>query len=449
MTKKHSVLLKEEKCEGCTNCVKGCPTKAIRVHQGQAWIKEDLCIDCAECIRACEYHAKYTETDSLSSILSRDFPVLLIPPSFYSQFSAAIPAQKIKNALKDLGFKAVFDVAEAAAALSRKTLEFLNNNPGSYISSSCPVIVRLIKLQFPDLIKMLLPLKSPVELAAEKIKRTFKNSENIEADIFFLTPCPAKLTTVERAVGQKNSFLSGAVGVEKIYKKIYDQLNKKENNTKRAAEALLELPTLATIWGSEGGEKDILNSWQDLKTLSVSGIKKVKALLNEIERNNISKEIRYFEVTSCSGGCIGGVLNVLNLFQAEFNLEERIKKIRALSKKYNLEVEAAADQEYNFALSEPIKADNYSSLDQNFKKAMQKLEQMQQEIALLPGLDCAACGAPDCKTFAEDIVNGRANRSDCIFMLRKELGQLADKLSLLAHELPPVMGNPKEDQDDG
>lgn len=442
MTKKHSVLLKEEKCEGCTNCVKGCPTKAIRVHQGQAWIKEDLCIDCAECIRVCEYHAKYTATDSLNYILEKDFPVLLIPPSFYSQFSADIPAQKIKKALRALGFKAVFDVAEAAAALSRKTLEFLNNNSGSYISSSCPVIVRLIKLQFPDLIKMLIPLKSPVELAAEKIKKTLKKSKNIEADIFFLTPCPAKLTTVERAVGQKKSFLSGAVGVDKIYQKIYEQLNKTE------AEAEIELPTLATIWGSEGGEKDILNSWQELKTLSVSGIKEVKALLNEIERNNISQEIRYFEVTSCSGGCIGGVLNVLNPFQAEFNLEERIKKIKALSKKYNLEAETDADQEYNFALSEVIKADNFSSLDQDFKKAMQKLEKMQQEIELLPGLDCAACGAPDCRTFAEDIVNGRANRSDCIFMLRKELGQLADKLSLLAHELPPVMGNLKEDHDD-
>src|SRR6056297_1118904 len=202
MTKKHSVLLKEEKCEGCTNCVKGCPTKAIRVHQGKAWIKEDLCIDCAECIRACEYHAKYTETDKLEDILKSNYPVLLIPPSFYGQFSAEVSSTNIKAAIKKIGFKQVYDVAEAAAALSRKTLDFLNNNSGSYISASCPVIVRLIKLQYPDLIEMLIPLKSPVELIAEKLERKFKEEKNIEADIFFLTPCPAKLTTVERAIGQ-------------------------------------------------------------------------------------------------------------------------------------------------------------------------------------------------------------------------------------------------------
>lgn len=443
MTKKHSVLLKEEKCEGCTNCVKGCPTKAIRVHQGKAWIKEDLCIDCAECIRACEYHAKYTKTDKLAEIIDFEYPVLLIPPSFYSQFSAKISAQKIKSAIKGLGFKAVFDVADAAAALSRKTLEFLNNNSGNYISTSCPVIVRLIKLQFPDLIEMLIPLKSPVELIAERVERKIIKEKNIDPDVFFLTPCPAKLTTVKRAIGQENSFLSGAIGVENIYQKIYESLENIE-----VEEEKNELVTLATIWGSEGGEESILKAWQDIKTISVSGIKEVKKLLNEIERNNISEAVKYFELTSCTNGCIGGVLNIINPFQAQFNLEQRIQEIRETTKKHNIDLKREADGFYNFALSEKITADNVSKLDNDFKKAMQKLEQLQKEIEILPGLDCAACGAPDCKIFAEDVINGRASRSDCIFMLRKQLGKLADDLSILAHELPPVMASTKEEAND-
>ncbi|MGP3778354.1 [Fe-Fe] hydrogenase large subunit C-terminal domain-containing protein [Halanaerobium saccharolyticum] len=444
MTKKHSVLLKEEKCEGCTNCVKGCPTKAIRVHQGKAWIKEDLCIDCAECIRACEYHAKYTKTDQLDQIMeSSEYPVLLIPPSFYSQFSAGIPAQKIKKSIINLGFEAVFDVADAAAALSRKTLDFLNNNSGNYISTSCPVIVRLIKLQYPDLIEMLIPLKSPVELIAERVERKLKEEKNIDPDIFFLTPCPAKLTTVKRAIGQNKSFLTGAIGVENIYQKIYESLADIELEEKED-----QLISLATIWGSEGGEEGILRSWQELNTLSVSGIKKAKKLLNEIERNNIPEAIRYFEITSCVDGCIGGVLNVINPFQAQFNLEERIKKIRQITQEHNLVLKKEDDEFYNFALSQKITADNISKLDSNFKKAMQKLEQLQKEIDILPGLDCAVCGAPDCKTFAEDVINERASRTDCIFMLRKQLSRLADDLSILANELPPVMASKKEEADD-
>ncbi len=46
LNKNHSVLLIDQKCEGCTSCVKNCPTKAIRVHNGKAMIKEDYCIDC-------------------------------------------------------------------------------------------------------------------------------------------------------------------------------------------------------------------------------------------------------------------------------------------------------------------------------------------------------------------------------------------------------------------
>jgi ArsR family metal-binding transcriptional regulator len=374
---------------------------------------------------------------------SSEYPVLLIPPSFYSQFSAGIPAQKIKKSIINLGFEAVFDVADAAAALSRKTLDFLNNNSGNYISTSCPVIVRLIKLQYPDLIEMLIPLKSPVELIAERVERKLKEEKNIDPDIFFLTPCPAKLTTVKRAIGQNKSFLTGAIGVENIYQKIYESLADIELEEKED-----QLISLATIWGSEGGEEGILRSWQELNTLSVSGIKKAKKLLNEIERNNIPEAIRYFEITSCVDGCIGGVLNVINPFQAQFNLEERIKKIRQITQEHNLVLKKEDDEFYNFALSQKITADNISKLDSNFKKAMQKLEQLQKEIDILPGLDCAACGAPDCKTFAEDVINERASRTDCIFMLRKQLSRLADDLSILANELPPVMASKKEEADD-
>ena len=34
----HSVTLDAEKCKGCTNCIKRCPTEAIRVRNGKAQI---------------------------------------------------------------------------------------------------------------------------------------------------------------------------------------------------------------------------------------------------------------------------------------------------------------------------------------------------------------------------------------------------------------------------
>ena len=52
----HSVTLDETKCVGCTNCIKRCPTEAIRVRGGKAVIASERCIDCGECIRICPHH---------------------------------------------------------------------------------------------------------------------------------------------------------------------------------------------------------------------------------------------------------------------------------------------------------------------------------------------------------------------------------------------------------
>jgi len=446
--KKHSVLLKEDKCEGCTNCVKNCPTKAIRVHQGKAKIKEDLCIDCAECIRTCEYHAKYTETNTIKETEEYEFSCALIPPSFYGQFNEKIDINKIYKGLKIAGFSGVFDVAMAAEAISQKTKKFLAENDGPYISSSCPVVVRLVKLIFPELLENLVPIKSPVELMAEKVKREVSKKENVAKDkvgVFFITPCPAKLTTVENPLGQEKSFLDGAISVEKIYNKLLDIMDEYDLQEKMAEDEndYEERPYLGISWGQSGGEEEILNDYDERDTISVSDIKEVKGILEEISRDNI-RGIKYFELVSCPQGCVGGVLNVNNSYQAKYNIKKLVEKYRNESpEKLIVDQDFSA---YNYKLSQKFKATDVAKLDEDLDKAMEKLTAIEKEIEILPGLDCAACGAPDCETLAEDIVNGQAQRTDCVFMLRKRVGDLADEMSTLAHELPPVMSEDSSEE---
>ena len=42
----HSVTLNRELCKGCINCIKRCPTEAIRVRDGKAAIISERCVDC-------------------------------------------------------------------------------------------------------------------------------------------------------------------------------------------------------------------------------------------------------------------------------------------------------------------------------------------------------------------------------------------------------------------
>jgi Na+-translocating ferredoxin:NAD+ oxidoreductase RNF subunit RnfB len=46
-----------------------------------------------------------------------------------------------------------------------------------------------------------------------------------------------------------------------------------------------------------------------------------------------------------------------------------------------------------------------------------------------PDLDCGSCGAPSCRALAEDVVRGLAKESDCIFILREQIQDLANELS--------------------
>jgi Na+-translocating ferredoxin:NAD+ oxidoreductase RNF subunit RnfB len=78
-------------------------------------------------------------------------------------------------------------------------------------------------------------------------------------------------------------------------------------------------------------------------------------------------------------------------------------------------------------------------LDEDFVKAMEKMENLERINKELPGLDCGACGAPSCRSLAEDIVRGNANETDCVFKLREKVRSLATQMMELEGKMPPVL----------
>jgi len=57
----------------------------------------------------------------------------------------------------------------------------------------------------------------------------------------------------------------------------------------------------------------------------------------------------------------------------------------------------------------------------------------------LPGLDCGSCGSPTCRALAEDIVQGTASETDCVFRLREMVRALAEEMVNLSAKLPPSL----------
>ena len=158
----HSVQLDEEACTGCINCIKYCPTQAIRVHNGKASITPEFCIDCGRCLRYCPHHAQTVSYDSFRDIRDYRYTVALPAPSLYAQFNNLKNIDIVLNALLSIGFNDVFEVSAAAELVSEASRAYIRKHmeDAPFISTSCPAVIRLIRVKFPTLIPRLLSCPS-------------------------------------------------------------------------------------------------------------------------------------------------------------------------------------------------------------------------------------------------------------------------------------------------
>ena len=217
-------MLDKELCKGCINCIKRCPTEAIRVRDGKAHILAERCIDCGECIRICPHHAKKPLYDPLTILDDFKYTIALPPPSLYGQYNNLEEQDVVLAALLDMGFDDVYEVAKAAELVSDATRRILQTGSieRPVISSACPAVTRLIRVRFPQLIDHVLPLVAPIELAArlakkEAVRRTGLPKEDIGC--IFITPCPAKVTAIHSPIGSSRSEVeSSTVCREKFLK---------------------------------------------------------------------------------------------------------------------------------------------------------------------------------------------------------------------------------------
>ena len=420
----HSVRLEGEKCRGCTNCLKRCPTEAIRVRGGRAHIIDERCIDCGECIRVCSYHAKVAVTDPLSSISQFKYKIALPAPSLYGQFSNLKSISQVLGGLKRMGFDEVYEVARGADVVSKAIQERLKDPklPRPVISSACPAIVRLIQVRFPDLIDHIVDVRQPMEVAAMIARTEFARKHGADPkDIgcFFISPCPAKVTAIRNPIGHAKSAVNGAISVLEIYGLLSSQLKNTPVDL-----TLEEASDLGVGWARSGGESFAVSPEN---SMSVDGIENCIRVLEEIEDNRL-KNLEFFEGAACTGGCVGGPLN----FENNYVARSEIRKLATRDAEPNLNVDSGMMTKYDLYMSGRILPNSAMKLDDDLMEAMRKMEKIEKLYNELPGFDCGSCGSPTCRTFAEDVVQGVATKMDCIHMMKDQLRVMAQQMVDLA-----------------
>lgn len=426
----HSVRLDSELCMGCINCIKRCPTEAIRVRNGKAQINSKFCIDCGECIRVCPHHAKHAIYDRMEDLKNYEYTVALPAPSLYSQFNNLDDVNIVLNALLMMGFDDVFEVSAAAELVSEATRFYLSENPEKLpvISTACPSVVRLIRVKFPNLIPNLLPLNPPIEVAAhlaasEAMKKTGFPREKI--GIIFISPCPSKVTYVRSPLGTEVSQVDKVLAIKDVYPRLLSCM-------KAVGENPPDIGTSGKIgisWGRSGGEASGLFT-EDY--LAADGIENVIRVLEDMEDQKFTN-LKFVELNACNGGCVGGVLTVENPYVAEVKLK-RLRKYMPVARSH-MEGEAEAVVKWTREVQyEPV-----FNLGETMMESFSRLNQAERLCKKLPGLDCGSCGAPTCKALAEDIVRGEAVESDCVYFLRDNVHKLTEEVSRLAADI--VAGN--------
>ncbi len=205
-------VIDDNKCIKCGKCKEACPYEAI-VHVsrpcaracgvkaissdalGRAQIDPNKCVGCGQCMVHCPFGAiadKSQIYQLIRAIRNGDEVVAEVAPSVVGQFGDGVSLWTIKSALKDVGFKEVFEVAQgadvgAATEAHHYATEVATGKIPFLLTSCCPAWSMLAKTQFPEMIGRVSSALTPMVATARSVKQKMPR-----ARVVFIGPCAAK-----------------------------------------------------------------------------------------------------------------------------------------------------------------------------------------------------------------------------------------------------------------
>jgi len=401
-----------------------CPTEAIRIHGGKAELTDNRCVDCGKCYMACPVGAIIVEQDDFSRIFEYEHRVALIPNVLLGQFPEKVSINQICSVLHDLGFTHIFEVEHGTRILKGAMKEYMEQHSQKkpLISTFCPAIVRLIQVQFPAMTENLMLLKPPLDIAATYFRKKLidQGAKADEIGIFYITPCAAKIAAVKSPVGDETSDITGVINMDFIFNKVYTSV-KQGHSGKNTCQvpSLSALEPQEMLWSLTEGESALMPG----RALAIDEISNVIEFLERLE-NEENCDIDFLELRACDQSCAGGILTSGNRFFTVERLKKRAAQASSEQAGEGLKQEAASMMQYRDFLMQNIGVKkvlprSMDKLDDDTKRAMLKMQMVREIMKSLPYVDCGLCGSPTCNALAQDIAQGRAEITHCIFIQKK------------------------------
>ncbi|NJK95935.1 MAG: 4Fe-4S dicluster domain-containing protein [Bacteroidales bacterium] len=413
----HALKIREDVCIGCTHCMKVCPTEAIRINNGKAVLSANRCVDCGECFRSCPVLAIIIEQDDFDRIFDYKVRIALVPSVFIGQFPKNISTEQIYSEILGLGFTEVYEVEHAVDILAPRIHSFIDENEDSrpVISSFCPAVVRLIQVKFPALVENIMQLKAPLDIAAIYNKKKYleQGYQESEIGIFYITPCAAKIAAIKSPVAENKSEVTGVINMNTLYNKVFSGIKQSSKETCPVPTRKFLSPQ-NILWTLTRGESDNVKG----RSIAVDGIHNVMEFMERLENEDLP-HFDFLEMRACDESCAGGVLISGNRFLTVRRLHIRADaSARRITKGQQPGDEIISKSEYllQHISVEKVKPRSIVKLDDDMAKAMTKMKKVHELMRHLPQVDCGSCGSPKCSSLAEDVVQGKATITQCIFV---------------------------------
>jgi iron only hydrogenase large subunit-like protein len=401
----HYVEVDEDLCNGCVLCMKACPMKAIRLRDGVARI-EGVCIDCMECARVCQRGAIRGVSSAQTSTKDRSEDAVCPSTVLYSQFGEDFLPNDVLLGLRRMGFRYPFDQSytaelyQFAIELYIREQREAETPPFPLISAVCPAVVQIVACRFPSLLKHIPPLATPREIVTREAKQRLSakfNRPPEEIEVLHVVPCPA-LMIRETSHGR----LDRAVGINTVH----DELKKAMQGIEEDR-VLHYSGGIGLGWGISGGEIAGIRA----KGIAVSGVHETIRYLEQVEMGLLD-HIEFLECRICKEGCVGGPFTVADRYQTKQLVQRNVRMFgeeRRVKQKYLRKIY----QEGWFQTERQVLPIRTEKIDMTIAERIEQQKRVEAIVKKLPQKHCGMCGSPDCRTFAEDVVNGKARPGNC------------------------------------
>ncbi|MEG1312839.1 MAG: [Fe-Fe] hydrogenase large subunit C-terminal domain-containing protein [Bacilli bacterium] len=398
--------LKKSNCKNCYKCIRHCPVKSIRFEENQAHIIKDECILCGMCFAICPQDAKAIRNDVglvRDAIAEGKKVIATLAPSFVANYENS-NLTSITSTLKSLGFADVVETSVGAKVVKDKYDELVNSNEHDIlISTCCHSVILLIEKYYPELVKYLAEVKSPMQVSGDLIAK-----ENPGAFIVFIGPCISKKDEIEKVKTNIDVVLT------------FEELDSwfKEDNIKLAEipEDKLERSKTRLFPTTGGILKTMACNNSEFTYMAIDGMENCMKALDDITHNLLHNV--FIEMSSCAGSCINGP-SIIKEHQAPIKDFIRISKYAG-----------SADYLIDKDIVETKKEFKYLGTHKSIpsEKDIEDILQRMGKITKEKELNCGSCGYPTCRDKAVAIFQGKAMIEMCLPFLQEKAQSFSDNI---------------------